>query len=44
MGRDVELGHHVAVERKVEPGRYGLGSLRGQGVGDDDSDSHSNLV
>ena len=31
MRRDVELGHHVAVEREVEPGRHGLGGLRGVG-------------
>ena len=30
--RDVELGHHVAVEREVEPGRHCLSGLRSQGV------------
>ena len=29
---DVELGHHVAVEREVEPGRHCLSGLRSQGV------------
>ena len=44
MSRDVELGHHVAVERKVEPGRHRLCGLRGQGVGGGDSGSHCNLL
>ena len=47
MGGDVELGHHVAVEGKVEPGRHRLCGLRGQGVvgaGGGESGSHYNLL